>query len=105
MEMGDSEPRWASKLCSQPAHCPLCGQPNRCRLETGEAYKGPCWCEGPVLSASALNRLMAELPEQRCLCRACLEKFASDPEIAWETFIAQRRAESAGLLPDDPKRT
>ena len=73
-------------------------------METGEAYKGPCWCESPVLSAAALRRLLDELPEQRCLCRACLEQFASNPEIAWDTFIAERRADVAGVLPGDSER-
>jgi hypothetical protein len=70
-------------------------------LETGEAYKGKCWCEGPILPAAALNRLLAELPEPRCLCRTCLEKIAGDPEIAWETLAAQAPDSAGDSLPGD----
>jgi hypothetical protein len=92
---------YAGKFCALAAHCPACGRPNLCRLETGEAYQGRCWCEGPILSASTLNRLLADLPEPRCLCRSCLEKIAADPEIAWETLIAQRCSRAGELLPGD----
>lgn len=88
-------------FCSRVRHCPVCGKPNCCRLETGEAYKGPCWCETPILPAVALNRLLAELPEPRCLCRSCLEKIAHDPEIAWDALATESRVPVNDLLPGD----
>ncbi len=76
------------RICTRPAHCPVCAQPNQCRLETGEAYKGPCWCERPTLPAAAFRRLTADLPEPRCLCPTCLETLAHQPEVTWEELAA-----------------
>ena len=89
------------KSCTLLAHCPICARPNRCRLETGEAYKGPCWCEQPILSAGTLNRLLDDLPESRCLCRDCLEAIARDPEITWDMLVARSRASANALSPID----
>jgi hypothetical protein len=69
----------------------VCGAPNGCRLESGEAYKGPCWCEQVVLPNSTLRRILAELPDQRCLCRGCLETIAAHPDIQWEELVAKVR--------------
>ena len=80
-----------ARICTQPAHCPVCSAPNRCRLETGEAYKGPCWCERPTLSGAALRRLLADLPEPRCLCETCLQSIADDPDITWDALVARRQ--------------
>ncbi len=101
--MGDSQSVPGEKLgyCTRLAHCPVCGQENGCRLETGEGYKGPCWCEGPVLAATALARLLSDLPEPRCLCRGCLERIARDPEIPWEVLASERRTPASELLPGD----
>jgi len=79
------------RLCVPAAHCPVCAAPNRCRLETGEAYKGSCWCEQPVLLSSTLQRLLANLPEARCLCRNCLETIAAHPDVTWDELAARRR--------------
>lgn len=80
-----------SRVCTRPAHCPVCAAPNRCRLETGEAYKGPCWCERPVLLSSSLQRLLVDLPEQRCLCPDCLHAIAENPEVTWDELAARNR--------------
>jgi len=80
-----------AKNCALPGNCPLCGEPNRCRLETGEGYKGPCWCERPTVSAAALRRLLGELAAPRCLCAGCLESIAADPEITREALESRRR--------------
>ena len=60
-------------------------------METGEAYKGLCWCERLTLSAAALRRLTEELSEARCLCVDCLEALAAEPEISWNTLAARGR--------------
>ncbi|HSI11897.1 MAG TPA: cysteine-rich CWC family protein [Chthoniobacter sp.] len=78
-----------TRICTKPAHCPVCSSPNRCRLETGEAYKGPCWCEGPVLLSSSLQRLLVDLPEQRCLCPDCLHAIAANPDVTWDELAAR----------------
>jgi hypothetical protein len=95
------EPSETFPVCVQPAHCPVCWQPNGCRLETGESYKGPCWCEQPTLSAAAVRRLLSDLPEQRCLCRACLEGIAANPEITWSELVEQSRQAAAAQRPRD----
>ena len=80
-----------ARACAQPGCCPVCGAPNRCRMETGEAYKGPCWCERPTLSSAALRRIVSDLPEPRCLCPSCLEAIAENPEITWDDLLARSR--------------
>jgi hypothetical protein len=62
--------------CGQPGACPACGAPNGCRLETGEAYKGACWCQSVELSPDARRRIEQEVAAERCLCEACLRRFA-----------------------------
>ena len=79
------------RVCTLAARCPVCARPNRCRLETGEAYKGPCWCERPIIAKAALVRLLADLPEVRCLCSSCLEGIAENPEITWTELAARGR--------------
>lgn len=83
-------------VCPPAARCPVCGGPNRCRLETGEAYKGPCWCEGPTLSSAALQRLLGELPEPRCLCQNCLEGLAANPRATREALAVRGRSPASG---------
>lgn len=89
MSADTTEPFDYTRICMRFAQCPVCGQPNRCRLETGEPYKGPCWCEHPTLPGTALNRLLADLPEPRCLCPSCLEGIASDSEITWDELVTR----------------
>lgn len=72
------------KLCEVPNWCPICARPNDCRLEAGDAFKGPCWCAHLVVAPTALERLMGHVAERRCLCRTCLERIAADPEVTWE---------------------
>ncbi|HEV7406512.1 MAG TPA: cysteine-rich CWC family protein [Chthoniobacteraceae bacterium] len=72
------------KLCVAPNCCPVCAGPNECRMETGEGFKGACWCAGLSVSAAALERLLGHVAERRCLCRSCLERIAADPAITWD---------------------
>ena len=91
----DSAPE---RVCTVPAHCPICHAPNTCRMETGEAYKGPCWCERITLPDAAQRRLTDEIAEPRCLCPRCLEALAANPGISWSDLakssspIASREA-------------
>ena len=63
-----------SKATELASGCPLCGGPNDCRMESGEGFKGRCWCDRMALSAATLQRLEAAMLAPRCLCRACLER-------------------------------
>lgn len=78
-------------FCLQNARCPICARPNSCRLETGEAFKGACWCEAPQISEAAMRRMRDTLPEGRCLCAACLTAIAADPEVKWSTLAARAK--------------
>ena len=82
-----------SPFCAQLGHCPLCGGPNCCRLETGEAFKGPCWCERPIVDAAALRRLLGDLAAPRCLCSGCLAEVAGNPEVSVETLRCRQDPE------------
>jgi len=68
----------------RPGFCPIAGVPNGCRLDTGEAYKGPCWCDAVTLPQVALNRLLENELEPRCLCQSALEAIAAAPGATWE---------------------
>ncbi len=59
-----------------PTACPVCRQPNLCRLATGEGYRGPCWCESIAVSPSTAQYLKASLPAGSCLCQSCLQAYA-----------------------------
>lgn len=87
-DANESESR---RIFTRAARCPVCDAPNGCRLETGEAYKGRCWCEHLTLPTGAVRRLQAELPDPRCLCRTCLESIAANPEITWEELARRRQ--------------
>jgi hypothetical protein len=59
-------------------------------MESGEAFKGPCWCAQLTVSAAALERLLGHVVERRCLCRSCLERIAARPAITWEELRQPR---------------
>lgn len=73
------------------ARCPICGRANGCRMETGEAYKGACWCAAPQISDAAMRRMRDTLPEGRCVCFACLSAIAAEPDVAWSALAARGR--------------
>ena len=60
------------KSCD-PGRCPLCGQPNGCRLCTPGRYQGPCWCETAIMPAGLLARVPEPLRNRACICQSCVE--------------------------------
>lgn len=66
--------------------CPACGEPNDCRMASGDAYKGLCWCEALAVDPRALERLLGDRPE-KCLCARCLGRIAAHPGITWEELL------------------
>jgi hypothetical protein len=57
-----------------PGACPLCGQLNRCAMETARAAGRPpeaCWCKQVDFSADLLARVPAEAQRLACICEAC----------------------------------
>jgi hypothetical protein len=66
---GFISPRWRA-----PSICEACGQQFVC----GATLAG-CWCAEIRLSAEVRAKLRTRF--ERCLCRACLERFAaSEPK-------------------------
>jgi hypothetical protein len=60
---------------SNPALCPLCGQPNACQLCTAAAYKGPCWCATVSIPDELLARVPADQRNRACICKNCVTQF------------------------------
>jgi len=65
-----------------PSCCPLCGQPNECQLCTVSIYKGPCWCAHEEMPAALLARVPETLRNRACICRACVEQYRRDNNVA-----------------------
>ena len=65
---------------SDPAHCPLCGQANRCAMET-EKVSGvkqpPCWCTQVDFSAGLLDSIPPAARGKACVCAACASRIES----------------------------
>jgi hypothetical protein len=61
-----------SSLRSQPipvpGMCPLCGQPNECRVADTAS---PCWCMSTTISREVLNSVPSEARKKVCICRTC----------------------------------
>jgi hypothetical protein len=57
-----------------PTRCPLCGEPNRCAMET-ERETGqpqpPCWCMQVDFSNAPLTNLPEEMRGLACICARC----------------------------------
>lgn len=57
---------------SDPARCPLCGEPNACALASGGAPGAPCWCVGQTFPEDLLARVPQEARRRACICRRCV---------------------------------
>lgn len=56
------------------ALCPLCGQANRCAMETQRESgisQPPCWCTRVSFDRATLERVPAAARGLACLCSAC----------------------------------
>jgi len=60
-----------------PARCPLCGGDNDCLLCSATACQGRCWCAYEHIPAELLALVPEPLRNRACICRSCLENFAS----------------------------
>ncbi len=49
--------------------CPMCGEPNRCSVETGI-----CWC----FSRNVPDGLKTQIPAGRCICENCLNQYLKE---------------------------
>jgi hypothetical protein len=67
----------------EPSICESCGEPFAC----GAQLSG-CWCAEVKVSEAVRAELRARF--QRCLCRACLERFAEGNGES----VAETRSES-----------
>ena len=62
-----------------PACCPLCGQPNRCALETERTTgqpQPPCWCTQASFPPALLDAVPAPTRGRACICAACARRAA-----------------------------
>jgi hypothetical protein len=54
--------------------CPLCGEPNRCAMETEKdtgVKQPPCWCTQVDFSSDLLARVPAKAQGLACICARC----------------------------------
>jgi hypothetical protein len=75
--------------------CPVCGGDNQCRVAKGQLYKGPCRCEGIIVSGHILHSLTTDRFELACLCRFCLETLER---------LCHERDDAAAVLSNIPER-
>lgn len=64
----------ASPAAFDPHHCPLCGGPNTCAMETARATghpQPPCWCTQVNFSAELLAQVPAAARQKACICKPC----------------------------------
>jgi len=57
------------------SRCPLCGEPNDCRLSATTDCTGKCWCESVNFPPELLQRVPMEARNRACLCRDCAMTF------------------------------
>ena len=63
-----------------PADCPLCGQGNRCAMETQRVtgiQRPPCWCTQATFTAELLARIPPPARGLACVCAACAAEAAA----------------------------
>jgi hypothetical protein len=63
-----------------PADCPLCGQGNRCAMETQRVtgiQQPPCWCTQATFTAELLSRIPPPARGLACVCAACAAEAAA----------------------------
>jgi hypothetical protein len=61
------------KSVSDPANCPLCGEPNQCQLSAVGASDRPCWCASMKFPPEVLARVPADQVNKSCICKRCVE--------------------------------
>jgi hypothetical protein len=62
-----------------PARCPLCGEPNDCRLCEPALANGSCWCATAHFPGELLARVPEALRNRACICQACVEAHRVQP--------------------------
>lgn len=80
--MPQNTTRMSSANPTDPARCPLCGQPNACAMEVERATgqpQPPCWCTQLDFTPALLDQVPASARGQACICRACAAPAARAP--------------------------
>jgi hypothetical protein len=57
-----------------PALCPICGQPNHCRLVAGAHSNEECWCFRVRFPPSLLARVPEHARRRACICQRCFSE-------------------------------
>lgn len=52
--------------------CPLCKQPNACRLAEAASCDEACWCKTERFGPALLARVPNEQRGRACICRPCV---------------------------------
>lgn len=81
MELKETANHASTRFEREPSKCESCGEEFGC----GAKLEG-CWCS--ELSLGETTRAELRTRFQRCLCRACLERFAAG-ELDNETRISK----------------
>ncbi|MFQ5574111.1 MAG: cysteine-rich CWC family protein [Terriglobia bacterium] len=56
--------------------CPFCGGMNKCMAGSEES----CWCREVEVPAELLALVPDDSKWTACICRACVQEYAEDPE-------------------------
>ena len=54
-----------------PAHCPLCGEPNQCAM-AADPEADECWCESDKFPHDLLARVPTNAVGRVCICQRCV---------------------------------
>ncbi|MDD2708408.1 MAG: cysteine-rich CWC family protein [Verrucomicrobiae bacterium] len=82
-----------------PSRCPICGQPNHCRLAKEEPGSAPCWCASQKIGDAVLRHIPSFALRRVCVCRSCVEKFSETERPAAIDGFCFHSAEKPQWLP------
>jgi hypothetical protein len=54
-----------------PAHCPLCGEPNQCAM-VADPEAADCWCRSEKFPRDLLARVPTNAIGRACICQRCV---------------------------------
>ncbi|MEP7217551.1 MAG: cysteine-rich CWC family protein [Bacteroidota bacterium] len=54
-----------------PAICPICGDENRCAMESSPPSETPCWCATMAFPEELLRLVPEAARDRACICRQC----------------------------------
>ncbi|MCR9245351.1 MAG: cysteine-rich CWC family protein [bacterium] len=70
---------------TDPTRCPLCDQPNACRLACGSSSTpagGECWCASVEIAPNVLAKIPEPARGLACICADCARRRDTSDEPA-----------------------